>query len=307
VEGIMKTNANIPKLSNLIGILTERTIIQEVNRVFSYSYPDNQFANIHRNYLLIKSLYEGNFLGYRACNTEYHSFMHTMDALLAVIRLIDGHNINTSPLPVNLTKNILNATLLHDTGYIQEEWDTEGTGAKYTSIHTERSIQFLEKNYQSFQINENDVKAIANMIKAAGPEAKAGKITCDSTEETLGGCMLGTASLISQMSDRAYLEKLIFLYYEFREAGMEGFETEFDILKKTVDFYKMMKKQLTSTYMNTYADVIYHFEKRFKIDHNLYLEAINNQIAYLQEIIKDDTSNFRHKLKRREWIHADRH
>ena len=108
------------------------------------------------------------------------------------------------------------------------------------------------------------------------------------------------------MSDRAYLEKLIFLYYEFREAGIQGFDTEFDILKKTVDFYKMMKKQLVDTYMNTYVDVIYHFERRFRIDHNLYLEAIDNQIAYLHEIIKDESTNFRHKLKRGKWIQADR-
>ena len=31
------------------------------------------------------------------------------------------------------------------------------------------------------------------------------------------------ADLVGQMSDRAYLEKLLFLYYEFKEAGFPGY------------------------------------------------------------------------------------
>jgi len=51
-----------------------------------------------------------------------------------------------------LAINLLNAALFHDTGYIQEKSDDEGTGAKYTSIHVKRSIQFLDKHQAAFKL-----------------------------------------------------------------------------------------------------------------------------------------------------------
>lgn len=38
------------------------------------------------------------------------------------------------------------------------------------------------------------------------------------------------------MADRAYLAKLIYLYHEFREGGVAGYESELDLLKKTPTF-----------------------------------------------------------------------
>ena len=34
------------------------------------------------------------------------------------------------------------AILMHDTGYLKKRGDNEGTGAKYTLTHVDRSIQF---------------------------------------------------------------------------------------------------------------------------------------------------------------------
>ena len=52
------------------------------------------------------------------------------------------------------------------------------------------------------------------------------------------GYILGTSDLLTQISDRAYLEKLILLFKEFEEAGIPGFDTELDLLSKTEQFYK---------------------------------------------------------------------
>jgi len=292
------------QISNLIDTSTHKAIVAEVKKIFSYHYPAKYFSAINRSYRLVKTLHEGKFPGYKACNTEYHNLSHTLDAMLAAVRLVDGHNIETSHFPVHLAVNLLNATLLHDAGYIQEDSDHEGTGAKYTKFHVERSIQFLRKNHEAFKFTPDDVNIIANLIWCTGLMVRIETIPFFSPGEKIAGCILGTADLLGQMSDRAYLEKLIFLYYEFKEAGIEGFNTEFDLVRKTVDFYEFTKKRLAESYLNSFSYAQYHFKKRFAIDCNLYMEAIDRNIGYLHKIIEDETTNFRHKLKRGKWVHT---
>ena len=51
------------------------------------------------------------------------------------------------------------------------------------------------------------------------------------------GKMLGAADLMAQLADPRYLEKLQFLYREFRESGMGNYESELDIFQNAVFFY----------------------------------------------------------------------
>ena len=57
-------------------------------------------------------------------------------------------------------------------------------------------------------------------------------------ENEILGKMLGTADLLGQMSDRTYLEKLPFLYLEFKHAGIDGVGTELDFFDSTPGFTK---------------------------------------------------------------------
>jgi hypothetical protein len=292
------------QLSQLMSDPAPQTIITEVKKIFCYHYPSGSFGDIYKNFLLIKKLFEGKFPGYKACNTEYHNFTHTIDILLVTARLIDGYNIKNVPLPAQLAINLLNAALFHDTGYIQEKSDDEGTGAKYTSIHVKRSIQFLNKHQAAFKIDPDQIMTMSNLILCTDLNVRFETITFSSPEEQLAGCILGTSDLLSQMSDREYLEKLLFLYYEFKEAGIEGFNIEFDIIKKTLGFYEFMKKRFSESYVNAYMYALYHFKKRFMVNQNLYIEAIERHIGYLRRIMDDDSTNFRHKLRRKTWVHT---
>ena len=300
-------NVNTIQLSQLIESPDPDVIMKEVERVFSYHYPSKLFNRIHHNYIILKKLFDGNFPGYKACNTRYHDLFHTLEALLTTVRLMDGYNIKNEPLSVRLAEDLLNATLLHDTGYIQEDTDYVGTGAKYTTSHVERSIQFLKKNYEAFEIDRDDIEIFVDLIQCTGLMVKLETVPFSSTEEKLAGCILGTADLLGQMSDRQYLEKLIFLYYEFKEAGVKGFNTEFDLVRKTVDFYAITMKRLSESYLNVYLFAQDHFEKRFGIDRNLYMVAIDRHMEYLHKIMADNTTNFRHKLKRAAWVHTYPH
>jgi hypothetical protein len=273
-------------------------VLAETLRIYAYHYPAAGGEQLRAREALVESLYAGGFAGYRRCLVEYHDFRHTMDVMLASARLLDGYNLTRGPLPAGLASDLLLAALLHDTGYVQEDWDTEGTGAKYTREHERRSVEFLRRNAGAFGVSEAALPGLARMIEATDLKVEFSGIPYVSEAEKTAGAILGSADLVGQMADREYLEKLLFLYYEFREAGIPGNDTEFDILRKTRGFYDLAVRRLHVTLLGTHELAKLHFRQRWGEDRNLYTVAMERQIAYLERIIADSTTNFRHKLHR---------
>ena len=286
------------QLSQLVDSRDPEKVIEEVLRIFYYHYSEDSALRVRLAFSQVRSLFAGEFPGYRECLAEYHDFNHTMSVLLASARLLDGYNIERVFMPEEMAIQLLLAALLHDTGYIQEDWDTEGTGAKYSRQHEQRSIEFLERHAGVFEIEEPEIEPIVRLIQSTDLKTDFARIAFPSEEEQDAGAILGSADILGQMSDRAYLEKLLFLYHEFREAGIPGYETEFDILKKTRDFYEAVKGRLRDTYLHVFELAIHHFRERYQINRNLYIVAVDRQMAYLDRIIGDQSTNFRHKLKR---------
>ena len=294
----MNYNENSVQLCSLMKNTAPQYVMSEVKKIFQYSYQGHLFSRVMSNFKSIVTLFEGKFKGYLACNTEYHNLGHTLDALLASARLIDGHNLSAGKMDPDLAVNLLSAALFHDTGYIQEEWDKTGTGAKYTKTHVDRSIEFIRKNGDRLQMSENEEITISNIIACTGLQLHLDDIVFSSKEEQIAGAILGTADLLGQMSDRCYLEKLMFLYNEFREAGIPGYETEYDIIRKTAGFYTVTMNRLDKDLLGVSDYAKAYFNGRYGIDRNLYLEAIARHMDYIQKIINDSTTNFRAKLKR---------
>jgi hypothetical protein len=286
------------QLAQLIDTRDPEKVIEEVLRIFYYHYSEDAALRVRLAFSQVRSLFVGEFPGYRECLAEYHDFNHTMSVLLAAARLMDGYNIERVFLPEEMAIQLLLAALLHDTGYIQEDWDTDGTGAKYSRQHEQRSIEFLRHHAGVFEIEEPEIEPLVRLIESTDLKTDFARIAFPSEEEQDAGAILGSADILGQMSDRAYLEKLLFLYHEFREAGIPGYETEFDILKKTRDFYAAVKGRLRDTYLHVFEFAHHHFRERFEVNQNLYIVAVDRQMAYLEKIIGDQSTNFRHKLKR---------
>ncbi len=251
-----------------------------------------------RQWRLTSDLYRGNFPGYKACNTEYHDFAHTCDVVCATIRMCDGALSQGMRLDEALYRDIVLAAMLHDVGYIQEAGDDSGTGAKHTKTHVARSIAFAAREREAFALSEDQTARIGRLIQGTDLAVDFDSIPFEGTAERFAGQLLASADLLGQMADRTYLEKLLFLYYEFKEAGFPGYDTEFDILRKTLGFYEMTRKRLFITLGNASVMALHHFSARYGVHHNLYMESIERQIEYLTEIMDDDTVNFRKKLKR---------
>jgi hypothetical protein len=276
----------------------------EVAKIYLASYAGSSAAVLRQALETTRRLFEGGFTGYRACNSEYHDLRHTLSVVLAVARLADGYNLERKPLSERkplaerLFLDLLLAGCLHDTGYIQESWDTEGTGAKYASRHEERSIAFLSRHHRGFGVPPEELPVLTRFIQATDLKQPFIQLPFHEPQERDAAALLATADLLGQMSDRDYLEKLLFLYYEFKEAGIPGFQTEYDVLRKTGDFYVMARKRLKASYLSFYSLARAHFRERHGVDANLYMIAISRQLRYLRGIIRDEATNFRAKLKR---------
>jgi hypothetical protein len=285
------------QLSQLVDHSDSRAVLGEVSRLFALTY-DIGFDRIRNVYDHIVRLFSGEFAGYLGCNTEYHNLTHTMDVFLTAARLMDGKNCTETPFAADVAERLLIAALLHDTGYILEDYDRTGTGAKYTENHVVRSMVFAEKNADILGLFPADIPHVTYFISCTWLRSKLESDMKIDDEEKKAGSILGSADLLGQMSDRAYLEKLLFLYYEFREAGIPGYDTEFDILRKTLDFYELTLVRLNETLLDSSRYARKHFLHRMGVDENLYSVAIERQMDYLRTIIADTQTNFRHKLKR---------
>jgi len=286
------------QLAKLVDSRDPARVLDEALRLLAHHYAEDLSTKTHLAFEQVCRLFAGEFPGYRACLAEYHDLRHTLQVFLTTARLLDGYNLQRAFLPESLALSLLKAALLHDTGYIQEEWDTEGTGARYGRQHEQRSVEFLRRNGEVFEIEGEELEIASRLIQATDLKQDFAALPFASAQERSAASLLATADLLGQMGDREYLEKLLFLYYEFREAGVAGYETEFDILRKTRQFYGSIRERLETALLGAYKFAQAHFRQRAGTDENLYMVAIERQMGYLDRIIADNTTNFRAKLRR---------
>jgi hypothetical protein len=276
---------NIDKLADLIRSDSPEAVLEEaeiVLKMISYNMNDGPVSVVFKT---VVDLFRGDFPGYRSCNTEYHDLQHTLDTFLAMVRLIHGAVITGRILPKRYISLGLTCSLLHDVGYIQKEDDLVGTGARHTANHVHRSLEFLKFYGKDFGLVNSEIKAGRLLILCTDLTVNPAETDFSSKDTEFLGKMLGSADLLAQMSDRIYLEKLLFLYREFKEARVGGYQNEVDLLKQTVEFYNLMSRRFKNQLLKTDKFVTAHFAARWKVNRNLYNEAIQNQQKYLRKVL----------------------
>ena len=246
----------------------------------------------------ICDLYSGRYHGYRGCNTHYHDLRHVTDVLLALARLVHGAHEAGVRIGRQELKLALISVLMHDTGYIQKEHDLEGTGGKYTQTHVTRSIEFMEEYFKRYGFSSADSAFCRDLISGTSLNADFEETSLSSPEAVLLGKLVATADFLGQIADRVYLEKLLFLYREFQEAQVLGYDSELELLRKTIGFYDFMQARLVNSLSNVQQYMQGHFRVRWKIDRDLYQEAVHNNIVYLDNLLKKHRETYRDNLKR---------
>jgi hypothetical protein len=288
------------KLYDLVDPVDAEGVLREAEDLVREFFPEYDGRLFRRAMYDVERLFAGNYPGYRASNTKYHNFEHTCSVVLAAARLIYGALSREEPFTeADCLKGLL-AALFHDVGLIQDEDDTQGTGAKLTVGHEERSIHFMRCNLAGV-LDEQDIEDIADCIRCTILAMSPSKIAFRTEAMRRMGHFTGTADLLAQIADRYYLEKLFLLFEEFKEAKLPGYGSALDLAVKTQSFYKdVARKRLDEEFMGADRYMLDYFRSRQQIDKDLYREAIDNNLAYLDKILAecDNLDAFTARLRR---------
>jgi hypothetical protein len=262
--------------------------LAEIKNILLLIDPSSDPSPIEKIFADIIRLFNGEFPGYKASNTKYHNLEHTCSTALAAARLMHGLHVQGQVFAQRLVQLCLIGALFHDTGLIQTEEEVEGTGARHTIGHEDRSIALMGKYLAEKDYSQEDIRDCSHIIKCTELFFPMEKIPFASEEVRTMGKIVGTADLVAQMADRNYQEKLPLLFMEFQEAGAQGFETPLELFSKTEEFYrKVARKRMKNELGGISAAALYHFRERWEIDNNLYEESIKFNIRRMQDTVTE--------------------
>lgn len=273
-------------LASLVNHNDTNDVYKEIVRLWEITFSTESIWQLTSTFQWSEQLFNGKIPGYRACNTVYHDYQHATDTTLALMRMIHGAVCFGINIPQEAAVTSLVAAMLHDAGFIQLEHEIIGTGAQFTKVHVQRSINLLDRfeTYESWISVKKDFarKIMLCTDLAIEPES----LVFANNSEILLARMLAAADLWAQMADRLYLEKLVFLYREMEEGGMNIFSDETDLISKTPGFYQLVEKRLRNLAPVIDGFLTVHFRNRWGIDKNLYLQAIKRQLTYLSDVLQ---------------------
>ena len=252
------------------------------------------FPLIDRLFEDVTGMFQGRYPGYRAIDMFYHDYEHTLQATVCLIHLLQGRT-RSMDKPVLKPRDwelALMAVLLHDSGYLKETNDVEGTGAKYTIVHERRSCEFARQYLPRMGVTQTEIEDICSAIICTGPQSKISQITFHREEARLFAFILVTADYLAQMSAADYVEELAILFNEFQEAyDFECVPQEKRVYHKVQDIMER-----TPAFWNNYVRPLLDFEAggvhRYLStagQPNPYLQAVEANIAEVQRRLQTGT------------------
>jgi hypothetical protein len=289
-------------VSNTVDVTSTRQVYREIRILLQHHFPDLPTAPLKRAFHDFDRLYRGEYPGFYACDTSYHDTQHVLDVTLAMARLIDGYQLRHGAKKGLGSDMALLGTLValfHDAGYIRRRGDTRHShGAEYTRVHVSRSARFLREYLPRIGLGHM-ARLAADLVHFTGYERAPQDIVLASRDQIVVGHLVGTADVIAQMADVAYLEKCRDrLYPEFeiggiaRQRGADGaeqviYESARDLLEKTPTFVeRVVQQRLDGCFSSVY---------RFAGDHfggaNLYMDAVHANQRRLQSALSDGSGS----------------
>lgn len=236
-----------------------------------WHFPNHRSAFPESLFLQVDNLFAGNYPGYQRSDTAYHDLRHTCDATEATARLLDGH-LKGQLQPRLTTRDFelaIAAGLLHDSGYIKQTGDNEGTGAKYTLTHVQRSADFAGRFLPPLGVTADEVRNVQSAIQCTAANINVSQMIFASPAAKYIACAVGTADILSQMAASDYPESLPNLYKEYVEAaaysglhgsGLASYRSAEDLLCRTRNFYEVhVQRLLTEQWGGVYRDLEHHF------------------------------------------------
>jgi hypothetical protein len=267
-----------------------RLVEAEIRAAYVAMFPDAKPDFVKTIFQWSNECFSGHYRDFQPIDAHYHDLEHTLQGALCMCRLLrQRHETSAEPrLTRRMFELAMLAILMHDTGYLKHKGDDEGTGAKYTLTHVDRSIQFAGELMIGRDYPVEDILAVQNMIRCTGVNVKLDSIQFQDELERIAGFALGTADLLGQMAANDYVEKLPILYSEFAEAARfnEGrmkaggfFSSADDLMQKTPMFWeKYVLQKIDREFLGVYR----FLNDPYPDGPNPYIDKIDANIARLR-------------------------
>jgi hypothetical protein len=232
----------------------------------------------------------GDYPGLLRCDTLYHDLRHALETGLTMARLLDGETRGEADSGPRIDRSHallgIVLALYHDIGLLRRSHEADIWGASLTPVHEERGVEFLQ-NY----LAGTSLAGLADKAELIMPTKLVFKMPTEwpALHRKLAS-MIATADLLSQMSDRCYLEKCRdFLFLEFSAIGLAGtadspYPDRETLLHKTPGFCTgFIFHRLDEDFANVRRFINHHFDGT-----DPYGDAIQRNLDYLCGILAND-------------------
>lgn len=246
--------------------------------------------------------FRGDYPGLLQCDTHYHDLRHALDSGLAMARLLHGQSLATpphSPEYIDGEHALLGIllALYHDIGLLRRNGEAHLQGAQLTPIHEARGVEFMRDYLTRTPLARLARKAELIMVTQLIWHMPPDIAPLDRAIASL----LGTADIISQLSDRTYLEKCRdFLFVEFSAFGLAGapellYPDPKTLLAKTPGFYRdLVRPRVAVEYDGADRYLNVHFGGVCPYD-----VAIQRNLDYLGAVLEKDDLSLLRRVPRR--------
>ncbi|HLA35192.1 MAG TPA: hypothetical protein VJ001_10055 [Rhodocyclaceae bacterium] len=268
----------------------------QVEAIVASFAPGHDASRIVRTFDLVNTAFSGALPGYRSLRTPYHDSIHTHEVTLCTARILHGLDRVGYELSAEHIDAALIGALLHDVGYLTTDTESDGSGAQFTECHVGRSVDFACRYLDDLPDTVLDLAVKA--IWLTDHRQSGAWLTFDSREQHLSAAAMASADLLGQMSNRAYLERLLLLYLEYAEADFGGFVDYHDLLEKTLTFYRHVRVRLERDLKGVSFLLTHHFNAQKGVERNYYADAIHRNLDYLERLLQHERATRLRYLRR---------
>lgn len=250
----------------------------------------------------IVDLFTGKNVQFKRNTMPYHTLRHTMMVTLAAMRFFHGLSCQKRVISWSTLLRGMLCAYFHDTGMLIKTEDPNDNPSLYITVHEQRSALFLSEYIKTKRFPPELAEDADVIIAYTWLRQNPADLRPHSSIAQMLGQVVGAADLLAQMGDRYYLESLPLLFEEFRRGGINAHENVLELMAHTVSFFHgVVLKRLTITYHDVLGAMQTHFLVQQRIKKNLYMEGIEKNLRYLNEINEecDDLACVRAHLRRK--------
>ena len=302
-----------PEQFDVVGtpVDSPREVFERVFAVLDGRWPGEIDRDlIERGFADVTAAFFGKYPGLLPCDMTYHDLRHTIEAALVMARLLDGYmrqreeGSDAAPA-LSADEAMLGVflALFHDIGLLRRSDEAHLAGPQLIPIHEERGVEFSRNYLAGTRLAGLAGISEIILITKFGRPGQPVFVPDPGLERVLAEA-LGTADLLSQMSDRCYLEKCRdFLFSEFVQAGMDRVRSDVgevtviypdstELLRRTPGFVRdFVARRLEAELGSAHVWLAAHFDGA-----NPYILAVERNIEFLIKIL--DTNDIE-ALRRR--------